>query len=217
MLLTKQKNRKQIDNLKMDLEIINPIESKKVLGGDWYNDPDPKGYDWMEPVNVYYDYGGWWDNNLPDNYNDPGSWGGGDYTGGGGQGSSAEDYPGNLTYAELSWLAQHPTHIADMINNKNLALQQGQTLPGTTNGLGDALRHTLWSALDAADIGLALAKEFHTLHESEHPDFSNAMDLFNNNWGFNWYSQHGDPENNMQQFRNDFDNAVATGQIQTRP
>ena len=96
MLLTKQKNRKQIDSLKMDLEIINPIESKKVLGGDWYNDPDPKGYDWMQPVYVYYDYGGWWDNNLPDNYNDPGSWGGGDYTGGSPDGSPDPTFPDHI-------------------------------------------------------------------------------------------------------------------------
>ena len=67
MLLTKQKNRKQIDNLKMDLEIINPIESKKVLGGDWYLDS-------VNVINNYHNYGGWWDNALPDNYNDPGSW-----------------------------------------------------------------------------------------------------------------------------------------------
>ena len=38
MLKSMQKKRKQIKDLQTDLEVINPIESKKILGGDWYTD-----------------------------------------------------------------------------------------------------------------------------------------------------------------------------------
>ncbi|MEO8240045.1 MAG: C39 family peptidase [Flavobacterium sp.] len=37
MIATKKKVRKQIDELQMDLEIINPIESKTILAGGWYD------------------------------------------------------------------------------------------------------------------------------------------------------------------------------------
>lgn len=216
MLLTKQKNRKQIDSLKMDLEIINPIECKKVLGGDWYNELNN-----VDVWNNYHDYGGWWDDALGGNYNDPGSWGGGDYTGGGGDLSNA--LLENPSAAELWWLANKVTfsELSRMIDNKNFAFEKSAPLPGLTNGLGDAFRHALWSAADAADIGLARTIEFHTLHETSNPDdmggLTNAMDLFNNNWGYNWFSQHGDPVSNMNQFITDFNTAVANGQIQTQP
>lgn len=36
MLKTKQKSKMQFSNLYTDFEIINPIESKTILGGDWY-------------------------------------------------------------------------------------------------------------------------------------------------------------------------------------
>jgi hypothetical protein len=121
MLLTKQKNRKQIDSLKMDLEIINPIESKKVLGGDWYYELDnvniygderwSYGYGNDEGgMTIVYggggssnqDYGGWWDSNLGGNYNDHGSWGGGN-TGGGPDGSSDPTFPDHIcTQADYS-------------------------------------------------------------------------------------------------------------------
>ncbi|WP_374505772.1 hypothetical protein [Flavobacterium sp.] len=110
MLLTKQKNRKQIDSLKMDLEIINPIESKKVLGGDWYFEDPPAGYIWEQSAyawNNYHadqggqDYGGWWDDALGGNYNDPGSW---DNNGGGGSpdGSPNPTFPDHICKQQLS-------------------------------------------------------------------------------------------------------------------
>lgn len=105
-----------------------------------------------------------------------------------------------------------------MRNNINVAREYAETQPGLTNGIGDALRHSLWSVLDAADIGLVRAMEFHTLHETSNPlpDGSNAMDLHNNNRGFNWFSQNGNPDDNMYQFMVDFLTAVNNGQIQTQ-
>ncbi|WP_300690712.1 hypothetical protein [Chryseobacterium sp.] len=122
---------------------------------------------------------------------------------------------------ELAWLllntsAAERDKMRDNVKKANL---YANTQPGFHNGLGDALRHSLWSALDAADLGLNKAKDFHTLHETANPasDGSNAMDLHNNQWGFNWYSQNGNPDNNIDKFLYDFFAAVNSGQIQTQP
>ena len=83
MLRTKQRSRRQISDLKMDLEIINPIESKTLLGGEWYNGQLDTVYVWgsgyqytyggdYQLSSGMYDYGGDWNNY------------GGDYGGGGG-------------------------------------------------------------------------------------------------------------------------------------
>lgn len=82
MLKKKQRSRKQIKDLQMDLEVINPIESKKVLGGDWYNDWD---LGWLNEVVISGGGGGggWYD--PFGGLGDP--WGGsqdGGYSGGGG-------------------------------------------------------------------------------------------------------------------------------------
>lgn len=159
-----------------------------------------------------------WDDNDPP-YGDDGDDPFPPDNGGGGEvdPSNADGILEEPSWKELWWLGtQVPAvKLLDMRHNKNLALQYG---PGH-NDVGDALRHALWSALDAADIGLAKAKEFHTLHETEHPEnpLENAMDLHNNNWGFEWFQAHGNPENNIDQFLHDFNIAVANGQIKTHP
>jgi hypothetical protein len=98
MLKTKQRKRKQISDLKMDLEIINPIESKTILGGDLY---DPLGYDWEPSAwawngyrNPYewipVDYGGNGDGSGSGSGSGGGSGGSG---GGGGGGDDTFYYP----------------------------------------------------------------------------------------------------------------------------
>lgn len=122
---------------------------------------------------------------------------------------------------ELWWLLSNTDSDQRdrMRHNIQVASEYAATQPGLHNGQGDALRHALWSALDAADIGIVKATAFHTLHETSNPaqDGSNAMDLHNNDWGFQWFSQNGNPDNNMYQFMVDFLNAVSNGQIQTAP
>ncbi|WP_079243034.1 DUF6973 domain-containing protein [Chryseobacterium indologenes] len=210
------KTRTQLGDL--DLEVLNPIETKKIIGGDWYD------YTNIGEVVIPWDGGGGGGDPWGDYY-DP-THGGGDYgdTGGGGSGSgssvSADAFgPGlELTLAERSFLAWQVPALAlpKMYHNYSLAAENKGI-----NNESDALRHALWSALDAADIGVDLARQFHTLHETEHPDTNNpaadAMDLHNNEWGYEWFQQHGDPENNMGQFEVDFNNAVMSGAIQTHP
>jgi hypothetical protein len=205
----------------LDLEVLNPIETKKVLGGGW-DDYFPRDGQ-IDEVIIWGssgggDYGDWWGYDPTHGGNDyPSDWGGG----GSGGDASPNGVLENPTLAELWWLSTKVSvnELNKMVHNKDTALIYGQTLPGVNNGLGDALRHAMWSAMDAADIGLDKAKEFHTLHENEHPsqDGSNAMDLHNNDWGFNWFQQNGNPDNNIDKFLVDFFTAVNNGQIQTKP
>ncbi|WP_223560123.1 DUF6973 domain-containing protein [Chryseobacterium lathyri] len=199
----------------LDLEVLNPIETKKIIGGNWYD------YTNIGEVVIPWDGGGGGGDPWG-GYYDP-THGGGDYgdTGGGGGGggnSVAADAFGNgydLTLAERSFLAWQVPALAlpKMYHNYNLAVEKGVGIDNE----GDALRHALWAAADAADIGVDLAKQFHTLHETEHPGPDNAMDLHNNEWGYAWFQQNGDPENNMGKFEVDFNNAVMSGAIQTHP
>jgi hypothetical protein len=80
MLKTKQKVKRQISDLKMDVEIVNPIESKTIMGGDWYD----HDLGWLNITITNgggTDFGTFWGN-----YNDGSTWGnqGGDYYGNGG-------------------------------------------------------------------------------------------------------------------------------------
>lgn len=163
-----------------------------------------------------------WDDNDPpyDDGEDPFPPSGGDDGGGNGVNDIPADTFGEifgLTLAERSFLA-HEVSVLDvikMVKNYNLAVEKGNGI----NNEADAMRHALWSALDAADIGVNLARQFHTLHETEHPGTpsENAMDLHNNEWGYNWFIENGDPADNMSQFEHDFNNAVLNGFIITHP
>jgi hypothetical protein len=213
MLKTKQKVRKQISDLKMDVEIVNPIESKTIMGGDWYD----HDLGWLNITITGggggTDFGTFWGN-----YNDGSTWGnqGGDYYGGGGHTLGVDDYPGEeLTIKEKVWLLNNLEHLSEMIDNKNLAEQYGKN---QHNGVYDALRHALWSALDAHDLGYDLAYSFHTLHEMEHWNATESpSDLNNNSWGYQWSYQNGDAQSNMTQFLADFNAAVANGEISILP
>ncbi len=261
MIKTRQKTRKQISNLSLDIEIVNPIESKSLFGGCSY------GHFQCGDFSCQITYGGWtngtpiyitgtWsssgssgsgmDNSYGENhvlnggYHD--DWNHNDpyYSGYGGSNTYDQNNNGiadseesetdvdnngdgvndldqfpNLTFNELSWLAAHPTLILDMYENKTLAESSGPLLQ---NGYYDALRHALWSALDSFDIGITLANEFHTLHETEHwNDTESPSDLQNNAWGFNWAYLNGNAQNNMTQFLADFNLAVQTNVINIVP
>lgn len=86
MIITKKKIRKQIADLSMDLEIINPIESKKILAGGWYDNGygitiTHGGGGGSSPGGYWYDSsgGGYADdwNNIDGNYGNGNGGGGG--------------------------------------------------------------------------------------------------------------------------------------------
>ena len=243
-----------MSNLSLDIEIVNPIESKSLFGGcsyctNYYQDHSNYGGGggggidggWLQNVNVYNnyikftDFGNSDSNNHTLNGGYASDWN--NYGGNGGGGSNTWDnswvdnnndgindadtdlvhsYPGdNLSDAEKSWLFAHITFVVQMIDNKNLAELYGR---GQHNGVFDALRHALWSALDHHDIGAQNAYDFHTLHETEHWNpIESPSDLINNGWGYNWSMANGDAQNNMNQFIIDFNHAVDNGQISIIP
>ena len=219
--------RKQIKDLQTDLEVINPIESKKVLGGEWYDGYYTDG-GWLNNVNVAgwsgsgssYNYGGdyqlW--SGMYDYGNDWHNYGDGSGGDSSGEGTVIDDthiYPASLSDNEVAWLKGHSYFLPAMISNYNIANELGQ---GQHNGYYDALRHAVWSAMDAADIGYMNANQFHSLHETEHwDDIESPSDLANNSWGYSWAETFGDPKDNMDQFLLDFDNAVKNGQINIIP
>ncbi|GIQ60558.1 hypothetical protein Flavo103_36940 [Flavobacterium collinsii] len=203
-------------------------------GGSNSNEPPPIDGGWLDNVNVGpsggssggsggYGSGGSWDFGDNGFYDNGGYWGDPGGSGGGSSdaidNSAADGILEDPNVTEILWLLFHTTGAErdQMRHNVAVAEQYAKTQPGGTDGQGDALRHALWSALDAADIGLVRAREFHELHEASNPqlDGSNAMDLHNNNWGFSWFSQNGNPDGNMYQFMVDFFTAVNNGQIQT--
>lgn len=77
-----------------DFEVLNPIETKKVIGGWW-------GYRDIEPIDLGTwggnDWGSWWDNSgLPGTGGNP-DYGGGDYGGGSGSSSgSSSSFPSHI-------------------------------------------------------------------------------------------------------------------------
>lgn len=95
----------------------------------------------------------------------------------------------NLTEAEKAFVKNHPFLAMDFMKNANEASEKTKGLEGIHNGIGDAIRHCYWSALNQMDAGLdsRYAEEFGTAHESS-PDNDvreKEMDLYNNRVGYN--------------------------------
>jgi hypothetical protein len=243
MIKRLKKNSNPISSLNFEIEVINPIESKSLFGGGWYeqlNNVNVGGYssygygaDYQLSSGMY-DYGTGWNNvDSNGNYFESGQTsqnGSGPLywwidENGDGINDTVQNlelishYPGEeLSSAEKEWLFVHLNYLSDMIENKNIAELYGEN---QHNGIKDSLRHALWSALDASDIGYENAKDFHTLHELEHPNTTNPAenysDINNNNWGYSWAITFGNPENNMSQFLTDFYNAAQNGEISIIP
>jgi hypothetical protein len=137
MLKTKQKVRKQISDLKMDVEIVNPIESKTIMGGDWYD----HDLGWLNITITGggggTDFGTFWGN-----YNDGSTWGnqGGDYYGNGG-GSG----PGDGS------LPNHPEHICAQ-------LPQARTC--ATMALSYAANYLGATGLTSSDFAEMVGKDY---------------------------------------------------------
>lgn len=82
--------------------------------------------------------------------------------------------------------------------NAKMALDKARELypTSTKNGRGDAFRHAYFSALNAKELGLDLAKRLGDAHENHpfHTAFERDMDLHNNQIGRNlfvWFQQNG--------------------------
>lgn len=111
MLKSKQKKRKQIKDLQTDLEVINPIESKKILGGDWYRWTDGRSDGNGGMILTFgggsssYGYGG--DYQL----------GSGMYDYGTGWNNNPDDVSGNGGGGTWSYVPTFPNHICTQLDN----------------------------------------------------------------------------------------------------
>lgn len=175
------KNKMQIDDLKTELEIINPIESKKILGGDWYDDW------WIQLDEVYLGSTGgddWWedDNSWWQDFSDPNYWDN-DYYGNGSSDngetipnlpSTVEQQLGSMGACVSYAMAFMSTTLGHPITGANMALDIAQT-----QGLN--MTTVLQSGLDFNQTNLAIANHFNfnVLHNVA--DIQNAV--LNNNHG----------------------------------
>lgn len=95
----------------------------------------------------------------------------------------------NLKKAEQDFLWAHPFAAAAFDANASTALSEAQKrFAGSSlhNGSGDAFRHCFWSAMNARDEGVTLARQFGEAHEdfATNPPAEKAMDLHNNEVGY---------------------------------
>ena len=118
MIKTKKATRKKIDELKMDLEIINPIESKNLLGGG-----DLYGMDGgtIQTVNIpnyaHNQYVNQSDNHYTSYNNDWNNYGGGGGSGGGSNNSTNNS--GNIIDPGEGTLANPSPHICIQVDSSS--------------------------------------------------------------------------------------------------
>lgn len=102
-----------------------------------------------------------------------------------------------LTECEKDFFRTHPTFLVNAAIDKKLAEDTAKdyfedcTLH---NGIGDAFRHALFSALNTRRMGYIGAKTLGDCHETERPADEQDqvdMDLHNNDWGYSYAFTHG--------------------------
>lgn len=94
-----------------------------------------------------------------------------------------------LNQAEKDFLFWHPIAAISFNNNATTATAEAHKRFGPTtlhNGSGDAFRHCFWSAMNARDEGIGLARGFGNAHEAGtgNPEAEKKMDTHNNEVGF---------------------------------
>ena len=132
-----------------------------------------------------------------------------------------EDYPSTTVPVptttldpEAEWAVHHPLDAIQIYDNAGTASNVANTLPGTHNGVGDAYRHSLWTAMNARDAGIQDALDFGVAHENStnnNPPAEKNMDLSNNTWGANYYASN--PNFTFNEFTQAFNQAVINGDI----
>jgi len=94
------------------------------------------------------------------------------------------DPDGRMTFRELLYCFFHPIKAKKAYDNSEKAFKMAEEsgLPGAHNGMQDAFRHIVWSALNTRDVGEKSAKEIGDAHEAnkEQSADERLMDLENN-------------------------------------
>jgi RHS repeat-associated protein len=92
----------------------------------------------------------------------------------------------SANWMEIKTSMLHPISAFVVNSNATKAMEMSEKsgFPGPWKGAQDAIRHTLWNAMNARDIGSVIAKKFADAHEYGQPDNADKrMDLVNNKIG----------------------------------
>jgi hypothetical protein len=89
---------------------------------------------------------------------------------------------GNITDEEAAFIASNSYDTWNHISTN--AVIAGIRYAGEDN-LGDAQRHAMWSAMNARDVGIDAAVQYGWAHEDFAGNTEAAMDLFNDQVGWN--------------------------------
>ena len=141
---------------------------------------------------------------------------GDDYYGGGGSG-------GNYDSGEVWWALNNLDLQAEVLENASIASNAAQELAqyldssnlisSLHDGYADAFRHSLWSAMNAEDIGFDNAIDIGQAHENsgDNTQAEIDMDLNNNAWGA-YFSENNDNWT-IEDFLDAFNKAIKSGDI----
>jgi hypothetical protein len=100
-----------------------------------------------------------------------------------------KDKYNKLSPAERDFVWWNAIAAINFNENASTALAEAQKRFGAStlhNGSGDSFRHCFWSAMNARDQGIAVARKFGEAHEDwvGNPANEKTMDLHNNSVGF---------------------------------
>jgi hypothetical protein len=181
MIATRKQTRKQINDLKMDLEIINPIESKTLLGGDWYNELDTVyvySHGWASGAGTF---GGTYDpfydgSNTSDWYNYDENYGGsgGDSGGNGVYGlpnlpSTVEQQLGSMGACVSYAMSFMSSYLGHAITGANMALHNAKNL-------NLSVTTTMVTGLSIAESTQAIQSYFNTTTLTTTAQIINAVE-----------------------------------------
>lgn len=176
MIITKKNMRKQIADLSMDLEIINPIESKTILAGGWYDN----GYG----ITITYgggssggDYsydssGGSYssDWNNIDGSNGNGGGGGAEYDGVPNLPSTVEQQLGSMGACVSYAMSFVSGVLGHQLNGATMALHNAQTL-------NISVQTTMTTGLSTSEASQAIQSYFFTTALTNTAQIVNALEV----------------------------------------
>jgi Peptidase_C39 like family len=133
-MIKTMKQVKKISDLSQDLEIINPIETKTLLGGEWYDYVDGG---WL---NTVYITPNWWASSSGSSGDGPSisNGSGGDSGGGNGNGSGSG---GNGDGGDVSWSDTNGDGINDVDSIVHILPNLPGTVPKQLDRLGSCVSY----------------------------------------------------------------------------
>lgn len=186
MIGTKIKIRKQIDDLQKELEIINPLESKTILGGEWYDGYPTYNGGMLGGVTVggssggggggyWYDssggsYSSDWNNIDGNNGNGGGGGGGAGYDGVPNLPSTVEQQLGSMGACVSYAMSFVSGVLGHQLNGATMALHNAQTL-------NTSVQNTISTGLTISEASQAIQSYFFTTALTNTTQVINALEV----------------------------------------